>query len=69
MKASKDFEHGAAKERFDDLADYMDKNDFSCADFLAVVCAHISGYPQKVFETELACGGYKWKIRLEKEPF
>lgn len=67
IKLAHQFEHGAAKERFDDLGDFAEKNNFSCSDFLAVVCAKLSGYPQKEFETELMVAGQEFKIRIEKK--
>ena len=66
MKESKCFDHGVSRENFDKLADFMDENDFSCADFLACVCAHIAGYPQREFETELMVAGCVFKIKIEK---
>ena len=38
MKESKQFEHGIGD--WEQLFDFIDKNDFSCADFLACVCAN-----------------------------
>lgn len=67
MKLAHQFDHGAPKERFDDLGEYSEKNGFSCADFLDVVCTKLAGYPQKEFETELLVGGFEWKITLEKK--
>lgn len=67
MKESHKFDHGASKEQFDKLGEYMDANDFSCVDFLAVVCAHLVNYPQHEFETELMVGGIVWNIKLTKE--
>lgn len=66
MKESKCFDHGVSKEKFDKLADFMEENGFSCADFLACVCARIGGYPQKEFETELMVAGCVFKIKIEK---
>lgn len=45
MKDCKNFEHGVSKEEFNKLADFMEQNNFSCADFLACVCAHIAHLP------------------------
>ena len=66
MKDCKNFEHGASKEEFDKLADFMEQNNFSCADFLACVCAHIAHLPQKEFNTELLVAGYEWDITLKR---
>lgn len=67
MKLSHQFEHGAKKENFDLLADFMDNHNFSCSDFLAVVCVKLSGYPQNEFETKLMVAGHEFKIRIEKK--
>ena len=66
MKDCKNFEHGAKRDDFDKLADFMDAYNFSCADFLAVVCAHLAGLPQKEFTTELMVAGCEWNITLTK---
>ena len=67
MKRAHQFEHGAAKERFDDLGEFAEKHNFSCSDFLAVVCAKLAGYPQNTFETGLMVAGHEFKIRIEKK--
>mgnify|MGYP007072988351 CR=1 FL=1 len=67
MKLAHQFDHGAPKERFDDLGEYSEKNGFSCADFLAVVCARLAGYPQREFETELMVAGHEFKIKITKK--
>lgn len=46
---------------------YKIRNIISCADFLAVVCARLAGYPQKEFETELMVAGYEFKIKITKK--
>lgn len=66
MNEIKDFSCGAIKENFDLLADFMDKYQFSCADFLACVCSHLSNYESNEFETELFVAGCEFKIRIEK---
>lgn len=67
MKESRCFDRGASKENFDKLAEFMDKNDFSCADFLACVCANISSYPQNEFETSLFVAGHEFNIKIERK--
>lgn len=67
MDTDKLFDHGAPKESFDDLGEYMDKHNFSCSDFLAVVCAHLCDVPQKEFETEIMVCEQEFKIRIEKK--
>ena len=66
MKLAHQFDRGATKERFDDLGEFAERHNFSCSDFLAVVCAKLAGYPQKDFETELFVAGHEFKIRIEK---
>lgn len=66
MKDCKNFEHGASKEEFDKLVDFMEENNFSCSDFLACVCANIAHLPQKEFNTKLMVAGYEWDITLKK---
>lgn len=52
---------------FDKLADFMEANNFSTADFLAVVCASLAKYKAKEFKTKLGVAGWQWDIRLVKE--
>lgn len=54
---------------WDKLFDFMDKNNFSCSDFMACVCAHIGDYPQIEYNTELAVKNKKFKITIIKENF
>lgn len=67
MKLSKQFEHG--KGDWEKLYTFMDENDFSCADFLACVCANLNSYPNedKYYKTKLMVGGKIWNIEIEKE--
>lgn len=67
MKQAHQFEHGATKENFDLLADFMDEHNLNCSDFLAVVCAKLLGYPQNEVETKLMVVGHEFKIRIEKK--
>ena len=67
MKQAHIFEHGAPKEAFDRLGDFVEQNNLSCSDLLAVVCARIANYPQKEFETKLLVAGVKFEIKIEKK--
>ena len=68
MKNSQNYETPPDnRERFDLLADFMDEHEFTVSDFLAVVCANLSGYPQNEFETELMVAGHEFKIRINKK--
>lgn len=66
MKISKIFEHGQGD--WEKLYTFMDENNFSCADFLACVCASLNGYPNedKNYKTELMVGGTKFNIQIKK---
>lgn len=55
------------RARFDDLAEFMDDHEFTVSDFLACVCANLSKYQEKNFETELLVAGYKFKIRIDRK--
>lgn len=59
------FERGTGD--WEKLCNFMDEHNFSCADFLAVICAHLCSRPQKDFETELFVAGHEFKIRIEKK--
>lgn len=65
----KAFEHGSGD--WEKLYNFMDENDFSCADFLAVICAHLLENNLKaawrVFKTEIMAAGVKFKITIEPE--
>lgn len=60
------FIRSADSDDFDKLADFLDEHNFSCQDLLAILCAHLGKYKDKLFETELLVGGEKFKIRIEK---
>ena len=55
-----------SKENFDLLADFMDDHEFTASDFLACVCAKISGYPQSEFTTKLMVAGHEFDIKIIK---
>lgn len=61
------FEKG--KGDWEKLVAIMQENDFSTADFLAVICASLAKYKTQHFETRLAVAGYLWKIKIEKEVY
>ena len=55
---------------WDKLLNYMDENDFSCADFLACICASLLDSLRlkwQVFKTEIMLQGVKFKITIEPE--
>lgn len=67
MKQAHIFDHGAPKEAFDRLGDFVEQNSLSCSDLLAAVCAHIANYPQNEFVTKLMVAGIEFEIKIEKK--
>ena len=69
MNVEKAFERGNGD--WDKLYNFMDKNDFSNADFLACICANLSKITdgESPFKTQIAVAGYKWDITLKPEIF
>lgn len=67
----KTFEHGSGD--WEKLYNFMDENDFSCADFLACICAHLTENELKlawqIFTTTIMVAGVKFKITIEPEFF
>lgn len=63
------FERG--KGDWNKLFDFMDSNNFSCADFLACICANLLEnnlkYKWQNFKTEIMIQGVKFKIKIEPE--
>ncbi len=58
------FERG--KGDWEKLGDFMDENNFSRADMLAVVCASLLKEPEKNFCTALMIQGEKFFIQIKK---
>lgn len=52
---------------WENLYNFMDENEFSCQDFLAVICASLLKYEENEFETELMLQGVKFKISITKD--
>ena len=52
---------------WDKLCNFMDENEFSCQDFLAVICASLLKYNESNFDTELMLQGVKFKINIHKD--
>ena len=65
------FDHGTGD--WEKLYKFMDENDFSCADFLACVCAHLLEnvlmHAWQNFKTEIMIQGVKFTIKIEPEIF
>ena len=59
------FERG--KGDWDKLYDFMDKENFSRADFLACVCASLLREPDNEFETRLMIQGVEFEINIRKK--
>ena len=54
-------------DAWQNLYNFMDKNEFSCQDFLAVICACLLKYKENNFNTEIMLQGVKFKINIIKE--
>lgn len=54
-------------EAWENLYNFMDENEFSCQDFLAVICASLLKYKENNFDTEIMLQGVKFKINIIKE--
>ena len=65
----KEFDRGVGRDSdsWEKLYAFMDQHGFTCADFLACVCAHLCHYSDKEFDTEIMCGGYEWKIKISRK--
>ena len=59
------FERGQGD--WDKLCDFIDNNNFSTLDALALVCAHLVAYKQKHFDTRLMAGGVEFDIKITKK--
>ena len=52
---------------WDNLCNFTDENEFTCQDFLAVICASLLKYNVSKFDTGLMLQGVKFKISIAKE--
>lgn len=52
---------------WENLYNFMDENEFTCQDFLAVICASLLKYEENEFETELMLQSVKFKISITKD--
>lgn len=64
MQLDEIFERGTGD--WEKLADFIDENDFTRADMLAVVCASLLREPEKNFCTTLMIQGEKFFIQIKK---
>ena len=55
------------KGDWDKLYDFMDKENFSRADFLACVCASLLREPDSEFDTRLMIQGVEFGINIRKK--
>ena len=55
------------EEAWDKLCNFMDENEFTCNDFLAVICSNLLKYEDKHFDTEIMLQGVRFKINIEKD--
>ena len=67
----KAFDRGSGD--WEKLYNFMDENEFSCADFLACICASLLNNDLKFkwqnFKTEIMIQGVKFNITIEPEIF
>ena len=60
------FERG--KGDWNKLFDFMDENEFTCADFLACVCSSLLRQPpEKEYKTKLMIQGIEFKISIKPD--
>lgn len=57
----------AKPEDFDAIGNFFDEHDFSVADLLAIICARLSEFPEKVFTTGLMVDGHEFGIKIRKK--
>ena len=57
----------AKPEDFDELGKFFDEHNFSVADLLAIICARLSEFPEKVFTTELMVDGHEFGIKIRRK--
>ena len=57
----------AKPEDFDAIGNFFDEHDFSVADLLAIICARLSEFPEKVFTTEFMVNGHEFGIKLRRK--
>lgn len=60
-------EKNTSDEAWENLYNFMDKNEFTCSDFMAVVCTKLLHYEDKHFDTEIMIKGVKFKINIDKD--
>ncbi len=57
----------AKPEDFDAIGNFFDEHDFSVADLLAIICARLSEFPEKVFTTEFMVNGHEFGIKIRRK--
>lgn len=57
----------AKPEDFDALVIFFDEHDFSVADLLAIICARLSEFPEKVFTTEFMVNDHEFGIKIRRK--
>lgn len=57
----------AKPEDFDALGIFFDEHDFSVADLLAIICARLSEFPEKVFTTEFMVNDHEFGIKIRRK--
>jgi len=64
METDEIFEKGTGD--WEKLLNFMDENNFSCGDYLACICAHLSTQPEQIFSTQIMIQGEKFFIQIKK---
>ena len=64
---NKIWEELAKPEDFDALGIFFDDHDFSVADLLAIICARLSEFPEKVFTTEFMVNDHEFGIKIRRK--
>lgn len=64
---NKIWEELAKPEDFDALGIFFDEHDFSVADLLAIICARLSEFPEKVFTTEFMVNDHEFGIKIRRK--
>lgn len=57
----------AKPEDFDAIGNFFDEHDFSVADLLAIICARLSEFPEKVFTTEFMVNDHEFGIKIRRK--
>lgn len=57
----------STNDKWEELLEFLDENEFYIADMLACVCANLCRNNAKEYQTRLLVGGNEFTIRIEKK--